>query len=123
MAVEAAGRLVAAAHARHGRLEARIVEGLEQVVDRAHLERLERVVVVGGDEHDQRQRLRVERARQCHAGHRVHLDVEEQQLRRLAPDRLEGRARVAVLPDHVEVGLALAALAHACGVPPARRRR
>ena len=29
-----------------------IVEGLEQVVDRAHLEGLQRVVIVGGDEHD-----------------------------------------------------------------------
>src|SRR5262245_4859761 len=112
LAVEAPLGVVAATHARHGGAKARIIEGLEQVVDRAHLEGFERVVHVGGDEHDERQPLRVERAGERHAGHGIHLDVEEQHVRVLAADRLECRAWIAELADDAQVRLALAAFAH-----------
>src|SRR5207253_9989831 len=54
----------------------------------------------------------VERARQREPRHRVHLDVEEQHVRRARTDRLEGGARIAVLADDGQVRLALAALAN-----------
>src|SRR5215469_15280683 len=112
LTVEAARALMAAPHARHGGLEARIIEGLQQIVDRADLEGFERIVIVGRHEHDERQILRSQRARQRHAGHGIHLDVEEQHVRRLLADRLERGAAVAVLADHPQVRLPLAALAH-----------
>ena len=79
--VERTVRLVPAAHARQRSLEARVVERLQQVVSGAHFEGFQRILIVGGDEHDERQGLRVERARQREPRHGVHLDVEEQQLR------------------------------------------
>src|SRR6266699_172587 len=105
-------RIVTAAHTRKRGPEARLVEGLQEVVDRAHLEGLQRVLIVGRDEHDEREGLSVERARQREPRHRVHLDVEEQHVRRARTDRLEGGARIAVLADDRQVRLALAALAN-----------
>ncbi len=115
--VEGAVRLVTAAHARERRLEARVIEWLQQVVHRAHLERFQRILIVSGHEHDERQSERVERARQREPRHGVHLDVEEQQLRGLLADGLQGGARIPVLADHLQVRLALAALAHAAPRP------
>src|SRR5205823_2729433 len=105
-------RIVTAAHTRKRGPEARLVEGLQEVVDRAHLEGFQRVLIVGRDEHDEREGLPVERARQREPRHRVHLDVEEQHVRRARTDRLEGGARIAVLADDRQVRLALAALAN-----------
>ena len=101
-----------AAHALEHRAEAAVVKGLEQVIDGAHFESFERVVIVGRYEHDERQGLRIERARQRHARQRIHLDVEEQQVRRPGPDRFQRRAAVTELTDHHQIGLAVAALAH-----------
>ena len=91
-------------------LEALFVEGLEQVVHRAHLEGLERVLIVGGDENDERQCTRVERARERKAVQRVHLDIEEQQVGRLGADRLERGPAVAIFAQQPQIGLARAEL-------------
>ena len=67
---------------------------LEQVVDRLCLEGLQRVLVVGGDEHEQRERLAVrpvlgQRLRRLQAAQAGHADVEEAARRALqrAPAR------------------------------------
>jgi len=88
--------------------EALLVERLQQIVHRAHLEGLERVGVIAGHEHDRRQMLRLQRAREVDAVQRVHLNVEEQQLRPLGADFLERGLAVGVLADHREVPLGLA---------------
>ena len=52
---------------------------LEQIVERVHLERLERIFVVGGHEHDRRRRL--EQLQNLEAVQLGHLDVEQDQVR------------------------------------------
>jgi len=87
-------------------LEAGLVERLEQVVEGAHLEGAQRVGLVSGDEHHEREALAADR---LHHGKPVplgHLHVEEHQVRRLAPDGLDGRPPVAALGDHLHVRLA-----------------
>src|SRR5438045_3559558 len=92
-------RIVTAAHTRKRSPEARLVEGLQEVVDRAHLEGLQRVLIVGRDEHDEREGLPVERARQREPRHRVHLDVEEQHVRRTrTPNCTVRRSRTLASP-------------------------
>ena len=68
------------AYARQRRGEARLVDGLQQVVDGARLERLDGVLIVGGDEHHQRQRFLRQLRQHLEAGHARHLDVEEYQV-------------------------------------------
>ena len=73
-------------------------ERLEQVVDRVDLERLQRVLVVGGDEHhrdvllDQLEHLESVQFR--------HLHVEQQQIRLEVGDGLDGFEAVRALGDH-----------------------
>src|SRR5690349_9396610 len=56
------GWLVAAReHASHGDSEAIGVEGLEEIITRAHLEGPQRVLIVRGHEHDERKRTWIER--------------------------------------------------------------
>jgi hypothetical protein len=62
------------------RVEALLVERLEQVVERVHFERAQRVLVIGGSEDHERQLVVVERCEDVEAGARGELDVEEQQL-------------------------------------------
>ncbi len=73
---------------RHARLGTRErlakaigIEGLEQVVDRLHLERAKRVAVERGDEHDRRRRLPRDRFEDAERVEIRHLDVEKEQLR------------------------------------------
>ena len=63
LALIGAGRCMARPHARQRLAKTLLIERLEQVVDRAHLERLESVGVVGRDEHQRRQLLRRSSAR------------------------------------------------------------
>ena len=56
-------------HLRERAAQALLVERLEQVIDRAHFERLERELIVGRDEHDEGQGPGIERARELEATH------------------------------------------------------
>jgi hypothetical protein len=117
-AVRTALRFAPAPYARERLAKTLVVEGFEEIVDRTHFKRLERVMVVGGDENDERQGLGIERSSQRHPIHRVDLDIEEQQMRRPGKDRLKRRPAFAVFPHDVQVRLARAVLTQ--GAP--RRR-
>lgn len=62
------------------------LDRLEQIVDGVHGEGLDRVLGVGGDEHDHRRAL--QRGQQVEAVGAAEIDVEEDQLRRGARDGL-----------------------------------
>ena len=89
------------------RLEPLIAEGLQQVVERVGLEGLDRVLVVGRDEHGHRHQFRLDLAQHAEAVQHRHLDVEEHQVRRLGVNQVEGLAAVAGDADHLDVGLPL----------------
>ena len=97
-------RLPAAPNPLDCAMKALVIEWLQQVIHRADVERLEGILIVSGDEDDERQGIGIERASQRHPIERVHLDIEEQQIRRPCPDRLESGAAVAILANHVEIG-------------------
>ena len=63
------------------------VERLQQVVERAHLERPQRVLIVRGDEDHERHALAADRLDHLEPVHLRHLDVEEHQIRRVIHDR------------------------------------
>ena len=93
----------AAAARSSGDLEPRLVDRLQQVVDRVDLERLDRVLIVGGDEDDVRRRLRVDHApRHLETGQPRHLDVEEHDVGLQSLDRAQRLDAVAGLPDHLD---------------------
>ena len=71
--------------AGEGLAEALAVERLEQVVDRVHVERAQRVAVVGGDEDDERHLVGADRVDHVEAVGAGHLHVEEHQVGRRAP--------------------------------------
>ena len=95
-------------HARQGLAEAFLVEGLQEIVHGTDLESLERVSVVGRDEHQRGELLGRERARQIDAVQRVHLNVEKQELRAQLTNGGKCRAAVAEFADDVEVALGCA---------------
>ena len=68
---------------------------LQQVVDRAFLERRDRILVVRGDEHDVG--AVADRTRDLEAGHAGHADVEERDVGRPRIERGDGIAAVASL--------------------------
>ncbi len=75
-----------------GQLQAGHVDRLEEVVHRIDLERLDRMLVVGGDEdHAGRLGEREHAARNLEAGQAGHLDVEEHEVR---IDTIEGGERL-----------------------------
>ena len=93
--------------------EPRAVERLQQVVERMDLERLQRVLVVGRREDDERYPVRGQRANHAEAIHDRDLDVEEDQL---GLEPLDGRERlraVGALAHHLDVGLLLQQREHA----------
>src|SRR6266480_2528398 len=90
---------------RHRPAESLVVEGLEQIEQRVDLERPEGVLVVGGDEDHHRELRRVEPTEQREAVHLGHLDVEEQQVGRRAPDGVECRAAVGAFSHDVNLGV------------------
>ena len=75
--------------------EALAIERLEDVVERAHLEGLERVLIVGGHEDHERHALAADRLDDLEAVHVRHLDVEKHQLRRMILDGRHGLLAVA----------------------------
>ena len=113
---------VARPHAGQRLAEAFLIEGLQQIIDGAHLERLECIGVVGGDEHQRGQLLGLQRAREIDAVQRVHLDVEKQQLRPQARIASSAGLAVAVLADHPRSPSA-SQIRAACAGRPARHRR
>jgi len=69
------------------------------------LERPQGVLVVCGDEDDDRELDRLELSEQREAVHLGHLDVEEQNVGRLAPDRVERRPAVGAFPNDLNLGI------------------
>ena len=96
--------------------KALLVERLQQIIHRAHFERLERVGVVGCDENQGGQLRRLQGARQVDAIQRIHLNVQKQQLRFLQSNGRESRGAVAELAHHAQVALGFAVFAQ--GAPP-----
>ena len=92
------------AHARQGCLEAHVIDGLEQVVDGARLEGLDGVLVIGGYEHQHRQRLLRQVREHLEPGHARHLDVQEHQVGLVLLDGGHRLAAVGALRDDLEVG-------------------
>src|SRR5436853_246370 len=92
------------AHACECRGEARIVDRLQEVVHRTRLERLDGVLVVGGDEHHHRQRLLRQVRQHLETRHTGHLDVEEHEVRLVLLDGREGLAASRALRDDLEIG-------------------
>ena len=86
------------------RFEAVGAVGLEQVIERVHFKRAERVLVVRGDEDDRRHRA-AERARQRQAVDLRHLNIEKHQIGRRALDRRHRLRTVAAFADQLDVRL------------------
>ena len=86
-------------------VEALAVERLQQVVERPDLERPQRVLIVGGDEDDERHALGADRLDHLEAVHLRHLHVEEHQVRRVIQDGGDGLLAVAALADDLDVRL------------------
>ena len=102
VAVLVAFELFAGALQRVG--EALAVERLQQVVERPHLERLQRVLIVGGDEDDERHLVGADRLDHLEAVHLRHLHVEEHEVRRVVVNSGDGLFAVARLRDQFESG-------------------
>ena len=76
-------------------------DGLDQVVDGVHLERVERELAVGGDEHDGGRELEVlQRVGELQAGRLGHVDVEEHHVARIFLQLFDGLAHAGSLGDH-----------------------
>jgi hypothetical protein len=80
---------------------------LQEVVDGVLLERADRERVVRRDEHDEREVLGIEHREQLEPVHDGHVHVEEQHVRRVAPDRLQSLERVGRLAHHEHVAARL----------------
>ena len=74
------------------------VEGLQQIVQRVHIERAEGVAIVSGDEHDRRHPLRADSFQYRETVHLRHLDVQEQELGILPLNRRNRLFTVRALP-------------------------
>ena len=87
--------------ARQRILETLAVVRLQQVVKRVDLERLQRVLVEGGDEDDVR--LRVDAFRELEPGEPGHADVEERDVGRLVVDSAQRFEPVGRERQHLEL--------------------
>jgi hypothetical protein len=90
---------------RERRLEPLVAERLQQIVEGSYLERFEGIDVVGGDEDRDRPPAGLYFVEQLEAANPGHLDVEEQEVRRLAPHGLERFRRSRELSRDLDVGL------------------
>ncbi len=88
--------------APEGLLEALVVEGLDQIVDRREVERLERVVIVGGHEDRGRHLVEANGARHFDPGLAGHLYVKEYQVRLECLDRGDCGFTVVDLADDLD---------------------
>src|SRR5690606_1659699 len=93
--------------ARERPLEALLVERLEQVVDGGQVERADGVLVVRGHEDDGGRVLRADRLDDLDPAQLGHRDVEEDEVRTLAPDELDGGPAIAALADERQAVRAL----------------
>ena len=91
------------AHPLERRGEARVVDRFQQVVHRARLEGLDRVLVVSRDEHHDGQRLLRQMRQHLEARHARHLDVEKHQVGLVLDDRGERLAAVGALRHDFEI--------------------
>ena len=78
-------------------------ERLEQVVESADLERLERIALVRGDEYDRRPGLGREARGHVEAAELRHLDIEKYHLGVDSPDRGDRLASLRTLADELHV--------------------
>ena len=90
-------------HPRHRLIEARLVDGLQYVVNGARIEGAQRVLAEGGGEHHHRQDLRAQVAQELEAVEAGHLDVEEQEVRRECRDGLQRLGGIAAFADDADV--------------------
>jgi hypothetical protein len=75
-----------------------------QVVHRADLERVQRVVLVGRDEHHRRNAIHLERGDDAEAVQLRHLDVDEDEVRLESRDEIERVESVAALTHELQPG-------------------
>jgi hypothetical protein len=94
------------AHAIERDIEPRILDGLQEVVERVRFERLQCVLVVRRDEHGQRHLRRGQGLQELEAVDTRHLHVEEHDVGLMLGDREERLASVAGLADDLDVGMA-----------------
>ena len=85
--------------------EALTIERLQQIIERAHLEGSQRMLVVGGHEDDERHPLAADRLDHLEAIHLGHLHVEEHQVRLVVDDGRHCLLTVAALRDDLDVWL------------------
>ncbi len=80
-------------------------DGLEQIVDRVDLESANRVLVMGGYEHDRRHLLRSDFVHHGEPVHLRHLHVEKHQVRPSFADPLDGFAAVLRFLNGSDLGI------------------
>jgi hypothetical protein len=85
--------------------ESLAIEGLEQVVDRIELERVDRVLVVRGDENHQRHRVAPDLLDHLEAVDAPHLHVEKHEVGLERGDALHCLGAVATFAQHLDVTL------------------
>ena len=95
----------ACARVRQRDVEPLLAERLEQVIDRVHLERLDGVLLEGGDEDDSRGQCRARQFQHFKPVQLRHLDVEEHQVGPQFGDRLDRFEAVGAFADNVDVGM------------------
>jgi hypothetical protein len=107
-------RAISRARAIDHRRESFRGEWLEQIIQRSHLECLERVLVEGRDEHDVGHRLDANRVDHAEAVELRHLDVEKHELGLELGDALDGLDAGLCLADDLDVGVLGDVAAHLC---------
>jgi hypothetical protein len=84
-------------------LEAPMRDRLQKIVERVHLERAQRVPVVGGNEHDRREVCRGDARDDIEPVEPWHLHVEEHEVRAQRENRVHRRLAIAGLADDLDV--------------------
>jgi hypothetical protein len=92
-----------------GQERAKSIRGkrLEQVIDRACVECLNRIALEGRDEDGDGHLFHSDGFHHLKAVHLWHLDIEKDQIGLHLPDGVNGRLAIAALADHGDVALAL----------------
>jgi len=105
-----------AADATHRLLEAFLAHGLHEVVHRLHVERVERELLVRGEEDGERKRCASPLGARAEHGEPValrHLDVEEDEIGGERLQRSDRRRTIATFSHDLHVGVHRQQLAHA----------
>ena len=103
----------------------RAIDRLQQIVDGVHLERLNRVLVVGGDERDEREPILPDQTDDAQAVDFRHLQIEQREIRPLLFDQRDRLRAVLRLADdfHVVTPLQQGREHRARGLPPRLHRQ